>query len=43
MRIKNEGKGGEVIPVKLGGRGWGRSQIIGPQESLVIYKLFNTL
>ncbi len=26
-----------------GGRGWGRSQIIWPQESLALYKSFNTL
>jgi hypothetical protein len=26
-----------------GGRGWARSRIIRPQESAVLYKLFNTL
>ncbi len=26
-----------------GGRGWARSRIIGPQESLVLYKSFNAL
>jgi hypothetical protein len=34
-----------VSPVEItqeeGGRGWGRSLIIGPQESLALYKPFN--
>ncbi len=34
---------GQLADGRWGGRGWGRSQIIQPQESIVLYKSFNTL
>ncbi len=34
---------GRTFVQERGGRGWGRSQIIGPQEILVVYKSFNIL
>ncbi len=33
----------ELTDCKEGGRGWARSQIMRPRESLALYKLFNTL
>jgi hypothetical protein len=31
------------VLTREGGRGWARSRVIRPQESLALYKLFNTL